>query len=203
VDDKANIHAVLWNETSEHMWHTHLDNEIIVASLPMLQQSLPKLDACHHDTGANHHVFHSQDAFETYQAIQPVAVGGFGGDITVAAIGCGTVHMLGRYGDHATPIILQNVLHILAVKSNLISGPSLDEAGIRSSTGDSLITLSTKGVNIVDRVLYQGMYHLNMTIIWPGDILPLTSHIRPPSLLSQISPIVATASADWAGFYTT
>jgi hypothetical protein len=202
TDDKASIHAVLSNETPFHAWNTHLDNEILTARLPVLEENMPRSDACHHDSGANRHVFHDRSAFETYQAMDPVAVKGFGRNLMTAAVGQGTVRVLGRYGDRETPIILNRVLHIPAARSNLISHSQLDNAGVTAILGNGLAVLAVRGVNIVGGAMHQGMYRLNMTIVRPANRQTLISRIEAPNLSPSITPLVAAASSDQAGFYT-
>jgi hypothetical protein len=62
-------------------------------------------------------------------------------------------------------IILSNVLHIPTSRLNLISGFQLDEAGFAARLGNGLVTLSPQEQGIVDGVLYNDMYQLNMSIV--------------------------------------
>lgn len=52
-DSKPVIHAALCHETPGHTWLDNLDNEVLVATVLVLEDALPILDACYHDTGAN------------------------------------------------------------------------------------------------------------------------------------------------------
>lgn len=52
-DSKPVIHAALCHETPGHTWLDNLDNEVLVATVLVLKDALPILDACYHDTGAN------------------------------------------------------------------------------------------------------------------------------------------------------
>ena len=201
TDDKSTINFATTNETPHHAWSIQLGNEPIVASLPVLDNSLPCADTCHHDSGANRHVFHDRSAFETYQSIQPVQVKGFGHNLSTTAIGRGTVRVNGRYGTRVSPIVLHNVLHIPAARSNLISGPQLDLAGVSSLLGDGLATLSIRGENVVGGALHNDMYRLNMSIVRPDRQRPIFSRIDPSPPSSRITPIAAAASSDQAGFY--
>jgi gag-polypeptide of LTR copia-type len=198
TDDKSVINAVTIHETPSSIGNTHLDGDVIVASLPVLEQSMTRSDSCHHDSGANRHVFHDKTAFETYEAIHPVAVSGFGHNVSAIAIGRGTVRLEGRYGHRTTSVCLTNVLHIPAARSNLISGPQLDKAGVTAVLGNGLATLSIRGNNIIGGALYNDMYRLNLTIIRP--VVQISQ--GPPALISRIGPIAAAASSDQAGFYT-
>jgi hypothetical protein len=202
TDNGSAINFATTNETPSHAWNSLLDGETIVATLPVLDNDLPRADTCHHDSGANRHVFHDRSAFETYQSIPPLEVKGFGHNLSTAAIGRGTVRVNGRYGSRISPLLLHNVLHIPAARSNLISGPQLDLAGISSLLGDGLATLSIRGENIVGGALYNNMYRLNMSIIRPSQQRPLLSRLDPPPLISRITPLAAAASSDQAGFYT-
>ena len=201
TDDKSTINFATTNETPHHAWSIQVEKEPIVASLPVLDDSIPRADTCHHDSGANRHVFHDRSVFETYQSIQPVQVKGFGHNLSTTAIGRGTVRVNGRYGTRVSPIVLHNVLHIPAARSNLISGPQLDLAGISSLLGDGLATLSIRGENIVGGALHNDMYRLNMSIVRPNRQRPLLSRLDPLSSSSRITPLAAAASSDQAGFY--
>jgi hypothetical protein len=178
-----------------------LDGDIIIASLPVLDNAMTRNNACHHDSGANRHVFHDRAMFEMYRPIEPLCVKGFGKDLATVAIGRGTVRVLGWYGQCSCNIVLHNVLHIPAARSNLISGSLLDKAGISAALGDGLATLSYQGISIVGSALHNDMYRLNMSIIRATPSLPLTSQIESPPLISRLSPIAAAASSDQAGFY--
>jgi hypothetical protein len=204
VDDKTVINAALTNETPLNAWNTTLDDEILKVDLPVLEENMPRTDACHHDSGASRHVFHDQTAFETYQAITPVAVKGFGRGLTTAAMGYGSVRVLGRYRDHITPIILTNVLHIPAAHSNLISGLQLARAGVSTLLEGESVRLTSRGINIIGGEACDNMYCLHMTIVHPkGQQLPtLLLRLAPPPLSSRIGPVAATASLDRADFCT-
>jgi hypothetical protein len=200
-DDKAIIQVVTANETPTHAWQSTLDNDVITASLAVLDPNMERSDICHHDSGANRHVFHNGSAFKTYQPIGPVAVKGFGHDLSTAAVGRGTVRVSGKYGRNVTTILLKNVLHIPAARLNLISGQQLDKTGVTSWLCDGLVTLSVKGRNIVGGALYDEMYRLNMTIIRPTASMSIISRQLAPPLICQIGPIAAAASLDQEGFY--
>ena len=146
-------------------WNTLLDNKVLYASLPVLEESMPKSDTCHHDSGVNRHVFHDKTAFEAYEAIDPVAVKGFRCNLSTVAIGRGVIRVEGTYGSHKTPLCLHNVLHIPAACSNLISRIQLDKAGVTATSGNRLATLSVQGVGIVGEAIENDMYHLNLNII--------------------------------------
>ena len=201
TDDRASIHSAVSNEGPYFAWHARLDDKIMVATLPVLEDTMPRTDTCHHDSGANRHVFHDKSVFETYYPIEPVSVSGFGRNLSAAAVGRGTVRVEGRYGERICQITLHNVLHIPAARSNLISGPQLDKAGIASILANGLATLSTRGQAIVGGALQNDMYRLNLKIIRPAPAHPLITRLGPPTLASTITPIVAAASSDQSGFY--
>lgn len=201
TDDKSAINFTTNNETPWHAWNIEVDNKPIVTSLPILNDTIPHADACHHDSGANRHVFHNRSAFETYQPIRPIEVKGFRHNLSTTAIGRGTVRVNGHYGARVSPIVLHNVLHISAARSNLISGPQLDLARVSSLLGDGLATLSVHGENVIGGSLHNNMYCLNMSIVCPTHQHPLLSRLDPPSLLSRITPLAAAASSDQTGFY--
>jgi len=202
-DDQNNVQDATTNETPAHVWNFTLEDsdEPLQASLPVLDRDFPRTDDCHHDSGANRHVFHDRSVFETYQSIKTVAVKGFGRDLSTPCIGRGTVRVQGQFGNRTTPILLANAPHIPAARANLISGPQLDNAGVTSTLGDGLAILSKGGINIVGGSLQNEMYKLNMTIVRPSSMRPLSSRLSPPNLISRIGPIAAAASSDQAGFY--
>ena len=114
--------AALLPDPTCYAWNTHLDDSVIHATLPILNHSFPRDNTCHHDSGANRHVFHDQSIFKRYEAITPLTVKGFGHNLSTVAIGQGSVRLEGRYGTQKCSVTLDNVLHIPAARSNLISG---------------------------------------------------------------------------------
>lgn len=94
-----------------------------------------------------------------------MAVKGFGKNIAIPAIGCGTVRVEGRYGTHKCTMLLKDALHIPAARCNLISGVQLDKISVTATTGSGLILLAFQKVNIVGGALEGEMYCLNMTIL--------------------------------------
>jgi gag-polypeptide of LTR copia-type len=189
-DNDAIISLVVANETPVYSWASHLNDEVIVASLPILERDIPHSDHCHHDSAANRHVFHDRSAFESYTTITPLAVKGFGKNLSTAAIGLGTVRLRCKYGDRTSSILLTNVLHIPAARSNLVSGVRLDNAGVSTTLENGTVLLSARGSPIVDGAIHNDMYRLNLSIVRPSP---------QPSLFS-----VSTLHADTqnAGFYT-
>ena len=180
---------------------THLDDEVIIATLPVLKHGDLHTDHCHYDSGANRHVFNDQTAFETYHRIQPVLVSGFGHDTSTLAIGCGTVRVQGQSENRSTTILLTHVLHIPAARSNLISGVRLNKVGVTAILGDDTATLSFRGQKIFDGTIYNDMFRLNLTIIRPSAQRSLLSRIENPPLLPRIAPFAAAVDSDKAGFY--
>jgi hypothetical protein len=80
TDSNVHINSVVVCELPS--FDTSLDDEIIVATLPVLRDGALNADQCHYDSGTNQHVFKDQTAFETYHHIQPVMVKGFGDDLS-------------------------------------------------------------------------------------------------------------------------
>jgi hypothetical protein len=117
---QANLTAS--SETDFHAWSTHLDNNTILATLPVLNNTLPRDNSCHHDSGANRHVFHDHSAFEDYKTIPPLTVKGFGQNLSAIAIGRGTIRLESRHNNQRHIILLKDALHIPAARSNLIGG---------------------------------------------------------------------------------
>jgi hypothetical protein len=85
----------LSSDANCYAWNTHFDNNIIHATLPVLNNALPRNNSCHHDSGANRHVFHDRSVFENYETIAPLTVKGFGKNLSAIAIGRGTVRLEG------------------------------------------------------------------------------------------------------------
>ena len=188
---------------------TKLNNECIVATLPVLSEVLADNDSpddpCHYDLGTNHHVFNNQDAFEAYHRIQPLMVKGFGHDLTTRAIGQGTVrltvHLQARCGNRTTTILLTNVLHIPAARSNLVSGIQLNNVGVGALLINNTATLALRGQTIVEGKIHNEMFRLNVNIVYPKSRSLLACIDKLP-LLSHLGPSVAVVSPEWADFCT-
>ena len=170
-DDAPLISLTITNETPIYAWNTHLDNEVIVASLPVLEHHLQHSDDCHHDSAANRHVFHDKTAFETYTSIEPLTVSGFGRNLSTVAIGRGTVRLRCKIGHNEAWVLLTDVLHIPATRSNLISGIRLDNAGVTTTLGHGAIMLTHEGRPIVTGKIQHEMYRLDLDIIRPDTRL--------------------------------
>jgi hypothetical protein len=87
---------------------------------------------------------------------------------------------------------LNNVLHIPAAWSNLISGIQLDRAGVVSTLGNKLISLSINGKVVLQGAIINDMYRLHVFIV-PPKTIPLLNRISsPPPTLPLISRIEAS-----------
>jgi hypothetical protein len=188
------------SDTTCYAWHTQSNDEAVFATLPVLNHSLPRDNSCYHDSGANRHVFHNRSVFEQYESIQPLTVKGFGENLSTVAIGRGAIRLEGKYGHQTCPILLQNVLHIPAARSNLISGVQLDKAGVVSTLGHNNITLSMNNKNLVGGAIINDMYRLDLRVL-PPTSLSLALSSTAPSLLSRIEPSVSHSLVPSA-FYT-
>jgi hypothetical protein len=169
------------------------DDEPFVASIDIFNSDTPKSDNCFYDSAANRHVFHDRSAFETYQSIPPLAVKGFGEDLSAAAIGRGTVRLEGRHNDRSFPIILTNVLHIPCARVNLISGGEFTERNVIATIQRPLSFFCLRGTIFLEAFFEHGFYRFNARIIRPT-----------PSLLSRISQPLVSAStmSQQPDFYT-
>src|SRR5258707_14190491 len=107
------------------------------APLPILTPTLPHDNTCHHASSENRHIFYNRSMFEDYDMIAPLTVKGFGHDLLATAISQGTVWLEGYHKDDKCSILLRNVLHIPAARTNLISGIELDKAGVVAMMGHS------------------------------------------------------------------
>ena len=186
-------------------FNTELNNERIVATLPVLSEVLADNDSpddpCHYNSGTNRHVFNKQDAFKTYHHIQPLMVKGFGHDLTTHAIGRGTVHLQARCGNRTTTILLTNVLHIPAARSNLVSGIQLNNIGVGTLLINDTATLALHGQTIVEGKIHNEMFCLNFNIVYPKS-RSLLARIDKPPLLSCLGPSVTVVSPERADFCT-
>ena len=162
-----------------------------VATVPFLHQDAPKTDICLYDSGANRHVFNDRAAFENYESIQPLSVKGFGDSLATTAVGRGSVRLRSKYGSRPSSFLLTNVLHIPIARSNLISGTQLATHGVVTTLGKRNIILTHNNIFILDGFVEKGMYRLNTTPIPPA-----------PTLLSRITPTIATVHTTQADFYT-
>jgi hypothetical protein len=212
IDDNSQANSALTPDTNFYAWSTQFEDTVAHTSLPVLNPALPRDNACHHDSGANRHVFHDKSAFEHYQTIPPLSVKGFGQNLSAVAIGRGTVRLQGHHNNQSCSILLNNVLHIPAARTNLISGVQLDKAGVVSTLGNNSILLSANGKVIISGSVVNDMYRLNLTIIKPethtlatrlsSSPIPqshssLASRISPASLASRLAP-----PDESPGFYT-
>jgi hypothetical protein len=198
TDSNAHINSVVACELPS--FNTRLDDEIIVATLPVLRDGALNADQCHYDSSANRHVFKDQTTFETYHHIQPVMVKGFGDDLSTLAIGRGTVRLQGLRNNRLMTILLTHALHIPATCSNLISGIQLDKVGVTAILGGGTATLSLQGQKVIEGAIHNDMFRLNISIVRPVAQQSLLSCIDNPPLISHIGPLVAAVNSDRAGF---
>jgi gag-polypeptide of LTR copia-type len=199
--DMDHVNSALTSDPISHVWSTHVDDDSVVTTLPVLNQALAQENSFHYDSGANRHVFHDRDAFDDYESITPLTVKGFGHNLSTVAIGKGSVRLEARYGPHTSPILLRNVLHIPAARSNLISGVQLDKAGVVSTLGNKSITLSVNGRTIVGGRISNDMYRLDLKVLCQKSPA-LASRIAPLPLVSRLAASVATPHPPPADFYT-
>jgi len=188
-DTPSHANSVLTSNEPDmkfYAWCTQVDDLAIHATLPVLNPALPRDNHCHHDSGANRHVFHDRSSFEHYETIPPLTVKGFGQNLSAVAIGRGTVRLESTYNNNPCSILLNNVLHIPAARTNLISGIQLDKAGVVSTLGNQSIFLSLNNQIIVNGQITNDMYRLNVRVIQSAPA-SLMSRITPQSLASRIT----------------
>jgi hypothetical protein len=204
LDDDSQTNALLTPKPEFHVWTTQLDNNSAHITLPILNNALLRDNSCHYDSGANRHVFHDRSAFEDYKTTPPLTVKGFGQNLTAVAIGRGSIRL--QNPSDKRIILLNNVLHIPAARSNLISCIQLDKAGVVSTLGNNAISLSVNNRIIVQGAIENDMYRLDLCILPPTATPPslsLLSRVGPdgPALLSRIEPIAASVQVG-SDFYT-
>jgi hypothetical protein len=193
TDSDAHVNASLMTDTNCHAWNTTACDTVAQATLPILNPKLPRDNTCHHDSGANRHVFHDRSAFEAYESIAPLTVKGFGHALSTTAIGRGTVRLEGYHERDKCSILLRNVLHIPDARTNLISGIELDKAGVVATQGHSTIHLSFGNKILVSGALVNDMYRLNVKIIRRSPP-SLASRISDPDVPNVLNPNVSLAS---------
>ena len=125
--------------------------------------------------------------FEEYNSITPLSVKGFRRNLSTVAVSCGSVRLRCNYGGRTYSILLTNVLHIPAARSNLISGVRLDKAGVTSTLGNGTVTLSLHGSPIISGHIQNDMYRLNLSIVRP------TSSAHQRNTLPSSPPQASTA----------
>ena len=101
------------------------------------------------------------------------------------------MHLEAWHNNQQHSILLNNVLHIPAAHSNLISGVQLDKAGVVSTLGNNSILLSVNNKVLISGTVVNDMYRLNLTVIRPNPI-SLASHLSPLTLHSRISPTASS-----------
>jgi Pol polyprotein, beta-barrel domain len=138
TDDGPHVCTITAAEKFSDLWNTHLNNELIIATLPILETIVPHNDHCYYDSGANQHIFNDRSAFNSYKVIKPLTVKGFSHELTTLAVGQGTVLLQPKHAD-TQPILLSNILHIPAAWSNLVSSIQLTKHGIVTTLGHSAI----------------------------------------------------------------
>ena len=164
-------------------------DEPLVASVPIFDQQIAKTDTCYYDSAANRHVFHDRTAFYTYESISPLAVKGFGHDLSTAAIGRGTIHLQGQYGTDTFPIILTNILHIPSARVHLLSGGEFTEKDVKVLLQKPTSFFSFRGTIFLEAFFENRFYRINASILRPR--LPY------PSV-----PFCAFTTSSQADFYT-
>ncbi len=75
------------SDVNFHAWSTLADDGHMHTTVNALDPNLPCNDTCHHDTSANCHVFHDQNAFETYKPTDPITMQGFSHNLLTIVIG--------------------------------------------------------------------------------------------------------------------
>ena len=163
------------------------DDDPLVATVPIFSLKTPKTDVCFYDSAANRHVFHDRTAFETYQTIPSLSVKGFGDELSVTAIGRGSVRLTGHHGGRTFPIILTNVLHIPNARANLLSGGEFTERDVKVLVQRPVSLFWLHGIIFLEAFFKQDhFYHLNAEIVRPK--------LPPPSHIIQ-TPFVAASSS--------
>jgi hypothetical protein len=171
---------------------THVNCSPVVTTLPVFNRNTPKNHTCYYDSGANRHAFNDRNVFETYRAIEPVPVKGFGDDYSTSAIGSGSVRVHAKYHDRLSSLLLTSALHIPAARSNLISGVELDNAGVIATLGHGRVSLSYSGSNLISGEIHDGMYRLDVAIVPPPP-----SESAPPSPIAQVAEEANSSQSDF------
>jgi hypothetical protein len=137
--------------------------EEIKIGIPIINLSANKSNRIYHDSGANRHVFWDRHVFIKYQDISPIKICGFGEELSTSAIGKGVVRLCGNINGERYSFDLQNILHVPAARSNLISQAQLDRRGVTASfIGDGKLVLTLLGKEIMNGKLENDLYRLNL-----------------------------------------
>ena len=70
-DQTTQANLISSSDANCYAWNTHFEDNTVLATLPVLNNGLPHDNWCHHDSGANRHVFHDRSVFEQYKTIPP------------------------------------------------------------------------------------------------------------------------------------
>ena len=192
--DSEQSERVVKQEIPSFAFVTRVCNSPVVTTLPVFGQETPKNHTCFYDSGANRHVFNDRSAFETYRAIKPIPVKGFGDDYSTSAVGSGSVRVHAKYYGRVSSLLFTSVLHIPAARSNLISGVELDNAGVIATLGHGRATLSYSGTNLISGQIQDGMYRLDVTVV------PSSSSIAKTS--SPVAHVAIDANSPHSDFHT-
>jgi hypothetical protein len=153
-----------------HVWsleESDTSNNSPECKLPVVNMSVSKTNHFFHDSGANRHIVHDRNLFDTYRHCEPIKVSAFGDKLSTHAVGYGMVNLKSRVGEVTYNITLRNVLHIPAARSNLVSQIQLDKAGITATLKDGKIELLKENRVVIRGWVEREMYRLALEVVQP------------------------------------
>lgn len=174
ADDEAHVNSILMG--SHIILQTTVqdpseeDGKVMIG-IPIINQASEKTNEIYHDSGANRHVFWDRSVFSAYREIPPIRVCAFGDNMAAMAIGKGSVTLKGSLRGEIRTFTLNNVLHIPAARSNLVSQSQLDKRGVGAYFGGGgKLMLTMAGNDIISGALRGDLYRLDITpVVNPSD----------------------------------
>jgi Pol polyprotein len=157
-NSSSDISPMLTLDVNFHAWFIQADDNYVHTTVYALDPNLPQSDICCHDIGANYHVFHNCNVFETYKQTKPLIVCRFSHNLLTTVIEHGIVQLESHHGKKVHNIVLQNVLHVPVACINLISSIQLDKARVITIFGNGSLVLAANGKTIVEGKIINDMY---------------------------------------------
>jgi len=179
------------------------DEEVTVNAI-VFNTAINQSDSIHHDTGASRHIFHKQKLFHDYTVFEsPLAVHGFGTNLTTQAVGKGRIVLKSTYDSMTRNFSVSNVLHIPTARCNLICGTQLDQRGVNTETGNGKITyFNAANVPFATGSIMKDLYKMDVDTMEPGEAQPLLDLITGmmPSVEPLFGPGTEMAETQKLGF---
>ncbi|GJR04813.1 zinc finger, CCHC-type containing protein, partial [Tanacetum coccineum] len=131
--------------------------------------SVTTTDDWWYDSGATTHVCNNKDLFKTYKETADGHEVMMGDNHTSKVIGSGNVEIQFTSGKKLT---LMNVLYVLNIRKNLVSGFKLCKSGVKAVIESDKVILSKANVFVGKAYACDGMFKLNINKITSSAYLP-------------------------------